>query len=138
MEKINFNDLPNTNTPINSSNLNQLQTNIENAIEEKNIYLTEEQRIGTWLGKPLYRKVITNTTGTTEGVWKTIDSSLANVDEVITLVGTIEKTLSVPAYVVSGYSVALQYTNNTGVQVIAYGYLGSNIKVIIEYTKTTD
>lgn len=32
MQKINFNDLPNTETPINSSNLNQLQTNVENAI----------------------------------------------------------------------------------------------------------
>ena len=32
MEKINFNDLPNTDTPINSSNLNQLQTNVENEI----------------------------------------------------------------------------------------------------------
>ena len=32
MKKINFNDLPNTDTPINSSNLNQLQTNVENAI----------------------------------------------------------------------------------------------------------
>ena len=34
MEKINFNDLPNTDTPINSSNLNQLQTNVESAINE--------------------------------------------------------------------------------------------------------
>jgi hypothetical protein len=32
MEKINFNDLPSTDTPINSSNLNQLQKNVENAI----------------------------------------------------------------------------------------------------------
>lgn len=32
MEKINFKDLPNTDTPINSSNLNRLQTNVENAI----------------------------------------------------------------------------------------------------------
>lgn len=30
MQKINFQDLPNTNTPINASNLNLLQSNIEN------------------------------------------------------------------------------------------------------------
>ena len=36
MDKINFQDLPNTSTPINSNNLNQMQTNIENAIT-KNI-----------------------------------------------------------------------------------------------------
>ena len=30
MEKIIFENLPSTNTPINASNLNQLQTNVEN------------------------------------------------------------------------------------------------------------
>lgn len=34
MNKINFENLPSTNTPINATNLNQLQTNIENAITE--------------------------------------------------------------------------------------------------------
>ena len=32
MTKINFQDLPNTTTPVNASNLNQLQTNVENAL----------------------------------------------------------------------------------------------------------
>lgn len=32
MEKINFQNYPNTTTPINSTNLNQIQTNIENEI----------------------------------------------------------------------------------------------------------
>lgn len=34
MDKITFKDYPNTTTPINSTNLNQIQTNIENAISE--------------------------------------------------------------------------------------------------------
>lgn len=34
MQKINFQDLPSTSTPLNASNLNQLQTNVENAINE--------------------------------------------------------------------------------------------------------
>lgn len=34
MEKINFENLPSTNTPINADNLNLLQNNIENAITE--------------------------------------------------------------------------------------------------------
>ncbi len=33
MQKINFQNLPNTATPVNASNLNQLQTNVENAID---------------------------------------------------------------------------------------------------------
>lgn len=36
MEKINFEDLPSTDTPIDSANLNLLQDNIENAINEVN------------------------------------------------------------------------------------------------------
>lgn len=34
MEKINFQDLPSTKTPIDSTNLNLLQTNVENAIND--------------------------------------------------------------------------------------------------------
>ena len=34
MNKINFQNLPNTTTPLNASNMNQLQTNVENAITE--------------------------------------------------------------------------------------------------------
>lgn len=34
MQKINFQDLPSTTTPINSTNLNAMQTNAENAINE--------------------------------------------------------------------------------------------------------
>ena len=35
MDKINFQNLPNTTTPINNINLNQLQTNVDNAKVEK-------------------------------------------------------------------------------------------------------
>ena len=33
MDKITFEDLPSTNTPINSNNLNKMQTNIENIFD---------------------------------------------------------------------------------------------------------
>lgn len=62
MEKIIFEDLPSTNTPINAENLNKIQENVENEINNKFKYSTEEQIIGTWIdGKPLYRKKITIT-----------------------------------------------------------------------------
>ena len=38
MEKINFEDLPSTKTPIDSANLNLLQTNIENAINGTSLF----------------------------------------------------------------------------------------------------
>ena len=37
MDKINFQNLPNQTTPINASNLNQLQTNAENGILDRNV-----------------------------------------------------------------------------------------------------
>lgn len=48
MDKINFQNLPNTTTPVNATNLNQLQTNVENTL---NTYSTNEIRIGTWINR---------------------------------------------------------------------------------------
>ena len=59
MEKITFVDNV---TKANADTFNTMQDNIEDAIEEKQTYSTEEQVIGTWTnGKPLYRKVISTT-----------------------------------------------------------------------------
>ena len=62
MEKIIFEDLPSTKTPINANNLNKIQENVENAINEVNDkfnYSTEEKIIGIYEnGKPIYEKII--------------------------------------------------------------------------------
>ena len=62
MNKINFTNLPDQTTPINATNMNLLQTNVENAIDEVGKigqYSTAETRIGTWVNnKPLYRKIL--------------------------------------------------------------------------------
>ena len=83
MEKINFNDLPSTDTPINSSNLNQLQTNVENEINvvnKKFNYSTSEQRIGTWIdGKDLFRRVY-NCGKLTNAGTTTVSTGLSNVN----------------------------------------------------------
>lgn len=42
MDKITFEDLPSTNTPINSNNLNQMQTNVESAITDVDSKLATE------------------------------------------------------------------------------------------------
>lgn len=87
-ERVNWENLPSTKTPVNADNLNKMDEEIkdletetdtklnakqdkltagtgieitgENIINNLNAnYSTEEQRIGTWIdGKPLYRKVI--------------------------------------------------------------------------------
>ena len=42
MEKINFQDYPNTTTPVNATNLNQLQTNVENEINTLKINIVTD------------------------------------------------------------------------------------------------
>ena len=60
MEKINFQDYPSTDTPINSTNLNTLQNNVENEINKISSYSTTETIVGKWINnKSIYRKVIT-------------------------------------------------------------------------------
>lgn len=41
MQKITFENAPSTNTPINATNLNQMQTNIENAIDGNEVKYTD-------------------------------------------------------------------------------------------------
>lgn len=55
MSLITFQDLPNTNTPINSENLNN---NFEYLDTKKDIYSTSETLTNKiWNGKPVYRKI---------------------------------------------------------------------------------
>ena len=66
MDKINFENLPSTNTPISAENLNQLQTNVETALESKANTETVEEELETKVnvGTVLYE----NETGTTGGI----------------------------------------------------------------------
>lgn len=47
MEKITFENLPSTNTPLNATNLNLLQTNVENAINGYVLYNNDTGSVGT-------------------------------------------------------------------------------------------
>ena len=104
MQKINFQNLPSTSTPLNATNLNQMQDNIENAIPEVvdslssnsttkapsvhavnekintlTTYSTTETIVGTWIdGKPIYRKCFKKT-----GTLSNITTDIANIDDVI-------------------------------------------------------
>ena len=51
MQKITFEDLPSTNTPINATNLNQLQTNVENGMPKKTLLWTNENPTSTFSGQ---------------------------------------------------------------------------------------
>lgn len=142
MQKINFTDFPSTDTPINASNLNQLQTSIVNSINEINnrfTYSTNEQIIGTWLGKPLYRKVIEYT------------FLEANIDNAVTTIPNLEYFTKIEGFFVEGinrFLVPYSYNNeaincytsdNVLYEVHNYSFPNNKTAFItIEYTKTTD
>ena len=142
MEKINFENLPSTNTPINASNLNQLQTNVENAIEEKQTYSTTEQRIGTWInGKPLYRKVFYSTAKIEAVAEYKPNTTIANIGTVVdvnVIIGSAGSFCAKNYWSSGSYFISTQYDKTDGLYIEATygGFVGWTL--IVEYTKTTD
>lgn len=155
MDKINFQDLPNTTTPINATNLNQLQTNVENAIEQTNDeisirsnYSTTEQKIGTYLGKPLYREVIEYTTQPSTGD-NEFNHGILNIDRIRIVTAIVERADGVntiaPRYTPGETSWQFYFNDITKTKI---GFnIGRDLRsdtywnkavFIIEYTKTTD
>ena len=56
--KTNWENSPSTNTPINATNLNKIENELQ-FLDVATTYSLNETRIGTWAnGKPLYRRVI--------------------------------------------------------------------------------
>ena len=154
MEKINFQN--NTAPYISDVNLNQMQDNIENAInqakseiESKFVYSTDERIVGTFYdGKPLYRKdfIINESispTGTNE-----FTHGIENIDFIKIADATVyniesKTTYSLPITLYESYT----STDNLSVRANATkikfymqsGWGTSWTKYIsLEYTKTTD
>lgn len=134
MEKINF---QNGKTPLNDTNLNQLQDNVEEAIQKCNIYSTEEQVIGTWIdGKPIYRKIFTGTSNTQTNA--TIHNYAENVDTVVHAYGQLENSSGMKLALLADVQSIVWanneftiYVNNVVEDMFKY-------KLICEYTKSTD
>lgn len=65
-ERVNWENLPSTNTPVNADNLNKMDEGIanaveqiENAVEKIENYSTNETKVGSWIdNKPIYKKTI--------------------------------------------------------------------------------
>lgn len=103
-------------------------------------YSETEQVIGTCLGKPLYRKIITGNINANETV--TI-LPLTNIDEIVNVSGYIKTSTNNKVYI--GYSSAnayasLFYNNPSSEWRLYHAGLSANAtyQLILEYTKTTD
>lgn len=103
------------------------------------VYSTEEVRIGTWLGKPLYRRVVSFSNVVING---NANKSVANLGAncIIRNIGGMAKIVGETNYCpISGMYV---FVINTS-EVLFYNKASSQTRtfegnVIIEYTKTTD
>ena len=132
MEKITFVDNV---TKANKNTFNTMQDNIEDAIEEKQTYSTEEKRIGTWVdGKPLYRKTIIYTGSMSANVQ--IAHNISNFGELVNYFGSQYSsntykplpTIYVPN--VSNYGVSLYLVDNSKCEMVLGTWAISNVSKI--------
>lgn len=150
-------------TPLSALNMNLIQDNAEEAIngisanleqleeeiENKHTYSTEETKVGTWIdGKPIYRKVIEYSTQPASGS-NTFYHGISNVDKFIDIETKIYRKDGVqhfaPRYTPGENSWNFYYDDitktkiafNCGSQLRSGTYWGTSY-FIFEYTKTTD
>lgn len=109
-----------------------------------NTYSTNEQRIGTYDGKPLYRKMIKTTTP--NSTTNSVVATYSNTYKVKNFYGNIyisasNQVLPLNFYFTNEYNVATYCTDTTGninMKVGIASYQSQNVEIILEYTKTTD
>lgn len=138
MALIEFKDYPNANTPIDSDNLNnnfselnngkldKLAVKIENVTSDtdtyscnyinqiendaKNVYSTTEQVVGIWIdGKPLYRKVL-SVTGLPGNTIKSIAYNITNLNEIWIENGFAKRDVRIITLPMVGYNGSLTDT----------------------------
>ena len=154
---VNENDDNTTNNSNAIGNLSNLNTtnknNLVGAINEvntndvlKGTYSTNETRIGTWMGKPLYRKVL-STVGLSGETKKSINYNITNTDKIWIAGGFVYSTGRVVTLPMVGYNGELTSKADVWVEkqenvvkLYSNGGWGNDwtFYIIINYTKTTD
>lgn len=154
---VNTNDDNTTNNSNAIGNLSSLNTtdknNLVSAINEvndndvlKGTYSTNETRIGTWMGKPLYRKVL-STVGLSGETKKSINYNITNLDKIWIVGGFAYNDVRVVTLPMVGYNGDLAQKVDVWVETIenvvklySNGGWGNDwtFYIIINYTKTTD
>lgn len=115
------------------------------------VYDGEERVIGTWFGKPLYRKVYLPTfPSEVSPSWSTVPNSVVdNLKVVVSLQGvfmypgdetTPDTFIALSRYDNASYPVEISYRRNIGLlfRFNREALFGKSFIVIMEYTKTTD
>ena len=154
---VNTNDDNTTNNSNAIGNLSNLNTtnknNLVSAINEvnnndvlKGTYSTNETRIGTWMGKPLYRKVL-STIGLSGETKKSINYNITNPDKIWIAGGFVYSIGRIVTLPMIGYNGDLSQKLDVWVEkqenvvkLYSNGGWGNEwtFYIIINYTKTTD
>lgn len=126
-------------TPLSASNLNAMvdstYSDLKDYADEKQTYSTDETKIGTWLGKPLYRKVIdfgTLPNNETKTAAHGLNLTICNIKKIEAYASSSSLAITCgynDEYYLSSANV---YWNTKANRTALTGY------VILEYTKTTD
>lgn len=121
---------------------------VNNKFNEISTYSTEEQVIGTWLGKPIYRKIITYTQTSAIGILNDITHiliphNIANFKQVIKIYGVSSIGNVLP--ILNGTNMSSQSASISSVDSNNINFRLINIQLsmrtwyfTLEYTKTTD
>lgn len=103
----------------------------------KDIYSSSETLTNKfWNNKPIYRKVLTGTTGT-GGSWAEISISSLNIDTITNLeykFGTYEQYFS-NFYISSNFQLTVRCLDNKIQYYYGAGYSNQDYTITIEYTK---
>lgn len=137
---------------LNESRVSELWAKIKEYVDDaagggssEEIYTTEEIRIGTYLGKPLYRKVYADLMLPSVGGTQTLFTVPNDLDEMIDIRGRSWQDgvymIPLPWTSFNAYGVSLHYVvaDRTIVTNVAWSeWRGKPAEITLEYTKTTD
>ena len=124
--------------------ISEIEFLVKKKILGSSIYSTEEVRIGTYIDKPLYRKLVTALHPTQNAAWTEIYND-PTVSEYTLIRGFIAgigtEKVPIPQGSTNGNVIALIRTmDDTRIEIYVQqpGFVGKYPKLILEYTKTTD
>ena len=119
--------------------------NWEEVEEKGEIYSTEETKVGTWIdGKPIYRKVFTlpNISSSNKQLVNSSVPIEVSYDKItkITGIATIPEGILPIPYMIGPeqFVTCFLESNQNKIFVYCRSYTTIDIKIILEYTKTTD
>ena len=139
--KTNWNNLPSTSTPVNASNLNKIENELE-YLDNANVYSTTETVIGTYKGKPLYRKMITLQNININAGENSFNHGIANLAKCVHAEMTDPSQWYIFPYIwnTSREMTGINAVVSTTITISSTANWGatSSYDITLEYTKTTD